>query len=195
MERTNVNHPPLQAPAIEAVLDIWGQAGERHFIPISGNSMLPIIRDGDRALTAHGCASVRRGDVVIFRRNGHMVAHRVMRIRDGGRDGGLTLVTKGDNTPQFDLPLSAGEIVGRVLAVERNGKRMSLDTAVWRVLGWLIATGTLAWSALYDRSRKLKHGLLGPQPNRLTTGLRRSARACFSLILRIAQAVACRWEE
>ncbi len=131
MERTNVNHPPLQAPAIEAVLDIWGQAGERHFIPISGNSMLPIIRDGDRALTAHGCASVRRGDVVIFRRNGQMVAHRVMRIRDGG----CAFVTKGDNAPHFDPPLSAGEIVGRVLAVERNGRRMSLDTAAWRVLG------------------------------------------------------------
>ncbi len=193
MDTSNTKGAPLPGHVLEAVLDVWGQAGEQHFIPITGNSMLPLIRDGDHVLVAHGCAGLRRGDVVVFRHEGRLIAHRVLCIYDG--DARPTFVTKGDNAPQFDSPLSADEIVGRVLAVERGSRYMPLDTAAWRVLGWLMAVSTLAWTKLYGWSRDLKQRLLGPQPNRLTAFLRQSALAFFSLVLKVVQAVVCRWKD
>lgn len=189
----NTDRPPLPGYVLEAVLDVWGQTEEQHFVPITGGSMLPLIRDGDHVLVVHGCAVVRRGDVVVFRREGQLIAHRALRICSG--DAGLTFVTKGDNAFQFDPPLSADEIVGRVLAVERGGRYMSLDTAVWRVLGWLIAVSTLAWTKPYGWSRDLKQRLLGSQPNRLTTFLHQSVLAFSSLTLKAVQAIACRWKD
>jgi hypothetical protein len=62
-------------------------------------------------------------------------------------------------------------------------------------LGWLIATGTLAWAQLYGWGQELKQRLLGPQPNRATAFLHRSALVFFSLSLKAAQAIASRWKE
>jgi signal peptidase len=183
----------LSRPVLEAALGVWGQAGRQHLISISGRSMLPAIHDGDHALVSHGCAGVRPGDVIVFRHDGTLIAHRVLRIEHG--DDGPTFVTKGDNATHLDPPLSADEIVGRVLAIERGRRHTSLDTTTWRILGRLIATGTLAWTRLYGWSRGLKQGLLGPQPNRVTATLRQGALAFFSLVLTLAQAIACRWRD
>jgi signal peptidase I len=191
MESSSANPPSLPSHVVEAALDAWGQAGERHTISISGQSMLPVIHDGDRVLVTHGCAGVRQGDVIVFRLNGLLVAHRVLHIKSG--DDGLTFVTKGDNTGQVDPQVSSREIVGQVLAIERDGQHISLKTLPWRALGWSIAVGTLAWTRLYRLSRALKQRLLGPRPNRVTAGLRRGALAFFSRILKLAHSVACRW--
>ena len=53
--------------------------------------MVPAILDGDRVLVAHGCAGVRRGDVLVFRLDGLLIAHRVLHVKDG--DDGLKFVT------------------------------------------------------------------------------------------------------
>ncbi len=194
MDTPKTGRVPPSDHVLEAALDVWGQAGGRHLLSITGNSMNPSIWDGDRVLVAHGCTGVRPGDVVVFRHGGNLIAHRVLRIYEGDTGPGLMFVTKGDNASRFDPSLNAGEIVGRVLSVERNGRQMSLDTAAWRMLGWFIVVSTLAWTKLYKWSRGLKRRLLGPRPNRVTAFLRHSAQAFFSLVLRVVQAVACRWD-
>ena len=191
MDRSGASRSSLPDYVLEAALDAWGQAGERHTISISGHSMVPAIHDGDRVLVAHGCAGVRRGDVVVFRLDGLLIAHRVLHIKDG--DDGQKFVTKGDNAGQVDPHVSPREIVGQVLAIERDGQHISLQTFPWRALGWSIAVGTLAWTRLYRCSQALKQRLLGPQPNRVTAGLRRGALAFFSRILTLAHSVACWW--
>ena len=191
LERSSANPPSLPGHVIEAALDAWGQAGERHTISISGHSMLPMIHDGDRVLVTHGCAGVRQGDVIVFRLNGLLVAHRVLHIK-GGADG-PKFVTKGDSTGQVDPHVSDREIVGRVLAIERGGQHISLETFLWRTLGWSIAVGTLAWIKSYRWCQVLKQRFLGTGPNRATTALRQGTLAFFSRLLVLAQAVACRW--
>jgi len=191
MGRSVANRSSLPDYVLEAALAAWGQAGEQHTISISGKSMVPAIHDGDRVLVAHGCAGVRRGDVLVFRLDGLLIAHRVLCIKDGA--DGKKFVTKGDNAGQVDPHLSPREIVGQVLAIERDGQHISLQTFPWRALGWSIAVGTLAWTRLYRLSRALKQRLLGPQPNRVTAGLRRCALTFFSRILKLAHSVACWW--
>ena len=191
MDRSGASRSSLPDNVLEATLDAWGQAGEQHTISISGHSMVPAIHDGDRVLVAHGCAGVRRGDVVVFRLDGLLIAHRVLDIKGGG--DGKKFVTKGDNAGQVDPHVSPREIVGQELAIERDGRHISLQTFPWRALGWSIAVGTLAWTGVYRCSQALKQLLLGPQPNRVTATLRRAALAFFSRILELAHSVACWW--
>jgi len=175
-----------------AALSAWSKARAEHVIPITGTSMLPLIRDGDRLVVAHGWAKVRRGDVIVFRKGASLIAHRVLRIRPG--DGGPIFITKGDNAPQCDLPLKAEEIVGRVRAIRRNGRRMSLDTSRWRLLGWLIATGMLVQAAWHDRLRRLAAPIPESAARRLAACLRRCEAAIVAVTLRAIQAFFCRWE-
>jgi signal peptidase len=115
--------------------------------------MKPLLREGDAVLVAHGRKDVRRGDVVVFRQEGGLVAHRVLRIGRG--DTGCALVTKGDSLRRFDAPISAKQVVGRVVSIERNGRQMRLDTPGWRAVGWLVAGATLAGAVVYRRVRAL----------------------------------------
>jgi signal peptidase I len=184
---------PLPGHILEAALDIWTRAGEQHLIPITGCSMLPLIREGDQALVRHGWGKVRRGDVLVFRHKGTLIAHRVLRIYQGQVEP--TFMTKGDNSCQPDPLVKANEIVGLVLTVKRGGRSMSLDTPAWRIVGWLIAVSTLAWMKLYGWGRAFKHRVWGPQPTRLTTFLRRGRQAFSSLLLKIVGIVFCRWEK
>ena len=191
MDRPNSDQTLLHDPMLEAVLHVWRQAQRQHWLRITGCSMLPLIREGDRVLVAHGHAGIRRGHVVVFRRDGKLTAHRVIRI--SGSDNEPIVVTKGDNTLQYDSTLSAGDIVGRVLTLERRGRRMSLDTPAWRVLGWLIAVSAVAWTALDKWGLVLKRRLMGSRRYGLIAFLLQSRRRCFSYVLKAVQAACGRW--
>lgn len=176
----NINEKSKQDPVLGAVLDVWTQAGKKHYIPITGRSMLPLIRNGDQVLVAHGCAGIRRGDVIVFRHDGKLIAHRVLHISKN--DAGHTFLTKGDNVLQFDPPLRANEIVGRVLAIKRGEQQLSLDTTIWRITGLLIAIGTLTWMRLYGWGRFFPQRLLGIHSVSLTTFIHRGMQFFFRLV-------------
>ena len=149
----------LPAEVLAAALDKWGQAGEKHLIPIVGKSMRPLIQPGDQVLIKHGHINVRRGDVIVFLQEEKMVVHRLLRIC---KDGSKTIfITKGDNTSYLDSPISAHQVIGRVLKIKRGDRWVLIDTRVWRIGGWLIAVGMLGWAILYGWGRKIKHRLLG----------------------------------
>jgi hypothetical protein len=185
------NRVPRRGPIPRSVLDAWSRATVPHFIAVSGSSMLPLVRDGDHVLVAHGFAGVRRGDIVVLRREGRLIAHRVLRIYGG--NAGSTFITKGDSVYRLDPPSSADQVLGRVLAVRRKGRHLRLDTPAWRMFGWLIAVKMLACTQVCSWGRKLKRRLLGPRPNGLTAFLRRSAMAFFSVVMRTVEAIFCRW--
>ena len=182
----------IQDSVLRAVFDVWGQTKEQHSIPITGRSMFPLIREGDQVLVAHGCTGMRRGDVIVFRLRGRLIAHRVLSIFES--DAGPIFVTKGDNTPEFDPPLSSREIVGRVLTIKRGNRQMFLDTAIWRIMGWVIAINTLTRVKLQTGGRYLIQGLLGCLPMSLTTFLRRSEKYFFFLIRKIVFVAIGRWK-
>jgi len=173
------------------VLDVWGQGGVLHMIPVAGHSMLPLLQNGDQVVVAHGWASGRRGDVVVFRRGDALVVHRVLRMYNGNSEP--MVITKGDNLSYFDAPLGANDIVGRVLAIKRGGRRLPLDTPVWRILGWLIAVSAWGWQALDGWSQRCEQRRVAPQMKRRLAFLRRSAWAIYSRALIGVQEVLRRW--
>jgi hypothetical protein len=154
--------------------------------------MWPLFREGDAVLVVPGDITVRRGDVVVCRRWGRLVAHRVLRVDRS--DLGTAVITKGDNTGYSDPPWGILEMVGRVRAFRRGSQFISLETLGWRTIGWLIATVTLVWIRLDRSSQAVKRRLLGSRPNCFTVVLRRSALACSTLVLHGVDVLFCRWK-
>ena len=177
METPNTTRTALHNAVLKVVLHMWNQTRGQHWLPITGCSMLPLLREGDSILVAHGSAGVCRGDVVVFRQQGRLTAHRVVCI-SGSKDH-PTLITKGDNAAQCDPPVSANGIVGRVLAVKRDGQCLPLDTTARRVAGWLLAASACTWCTRARWSRRRKQRRRGPQPHRWMAFLRRRAWAIF----------------
>jgi hypothetical protein len=91
--------------------------------------MLSFVQDGDLVLVSPAEGSeVRVGDVICYRESpGRLLLHRMIR-RDGER-----LVTKGDALAVSEL-IFPGQLLGKVVAIERRGRVRRLDTGVarWR---------------------------------------------------------------
>ncbi len=96
-------------------------------IKARGGSMIPFIWDGDLVLVSPAEDSeIVVGDVVCYETSpGRLFLHRVIK-RDAER-----FVTKGDALDFTDL-VSPGQVLGKVVAIERRGRVRRLDTARWR---------------------------------------------------------------
>ncbi|MDD3069847.1 MAG: signal peptidase I [Methanoculleus horonobensis] len=124
-----------------------GEGRPSRTVVYTGQSMYPTLRDRDIVICSaprHG--QLRRGDVVLFRseKDGRWIVHRICDI------SGTVAATRGDANPSVDeqpLPLDAVE--GRVIAVERRGRRV-------RVLGgWIGHWSAVLLRGYYRRRRRL----------------------------------------
>jgi signal peptidase I len=84
-----------------------------------GNSMLPALFPGDiLTIKAEAMAEIRAGDVVLFGRQGRFFIHRVLRRHQ--KESEAMLLTRGDAMPHSDQPVSAGELLGRIVSLQRG---------------------------------------------------------------------------
>jgi hypothetical protein len=93
---------------------------------VRGWSMLPTVWPGDTLVIEQaGSNQVFEGDIVLFSSGRRFVAHRVVAIGDGSgasRVQTLRVQTQGDAVPGPDAPLAAGDVLGRVSFILREGK-------------------------------------------------------------------------
>jgi len=84
-----------------------------------GHSMLPTLFPGDiLTVKVEPLAEIQAGDVVLFERQGRFFIHRTLRhVR---RASGSLLVTRGDSMPHGDEPVTADELLGKIVSVERG---------------------------------------------------------------------------
>lgn len=122
--------------AHQAATHLWQQAARPRMIVVTGNSMLPLLRAGDRVLVAPVNRPLRRGDIVVFTHENQLVIHRLIRFME--LDHPCCLITKGDNGPS-DPPVPLAQVVGIVIALQRADVSISLATHRWQFLGWLLA--------------------------------------------------------
>ena len=96
-------------------------------IKARGGSMIPFILDGDVVLVGPpGNSGILVGDVICYEKSpGTLFLHRVIK-RDGER-----FVTKGDALA-FTEVVFPGQVLGRVVSIERRGRVRRLDAARWR---------------------------------------------------------------
>jgi signal peptidase I len=103
----------------------WG------WLAVQTGSMVPLIQPGDQVLinkvmAAHiGC-----GDIVVFRRGGSMIVHRILKKLH--TDKGICFIEKGDNSPSRGI-FSADKVIGRVAMVKGNNKLFRLNSPFSRL--------------------------------------------------------------
>ena len=96
-----------------------------------GSSMLPLIRDGD-LLTIESLdhRGLKRGDVVFYQTAGKKcVVHRVVKITI--QNDQRFLVTKGDASPGSVEKIEENLVLGKVVQLHRNEKRINLNRNLW----------------------------------------------------------------
>jgi signal peptidase I len=123
-----------------------------------GSSMHPTIRNGEIITVAPlGESAIQLGDVVLYRRGRAAIAHRVIRMQSAsGRSGAFVL--QGDAAISCDRPVCFAQLLGRVLAIERDGRRVRLDLLGpdWsRALGHMLRVGRDARTKAADFVNRL----------------------------------------
>lgn len=132
------------AEVLQAAVDVWGELGWQHAIGVTGQSMWPTIRHGDRVWLAFGVASVDAGDVIVYRAGEKLLVHRVVKI--WGSPGRRRLIAQGDHSIRQDPPLDESQIVGRVVSVERRGRNRRLARGYrGRWIGWMARLWARVW--------------------------------------------------
>lgn len=92
----------------------------------TGDSMDPAIRNGEYVhVEPCAAAEVRRGQILLIDASRGLTAHRLVRMRRA--EGETWLITRGDNSLRNDPPARAAQLLGKVIAVERDGQVTLLD--------------------------------------------------------------------
>ena len=92
-----------------------------HYAQISGNSMFPILQDGDLIAISKN-SEVRVGDIITFKTNQVVLTHRVI-----SKD--KMYKTKGDNSVYPEKSIDKGKIVGvaKYVIRKKTGKILELS--------------------------------------------------------------------
>jgi hypothetical protein len=142
----------------ELITDLL-QEGYKVSFKAPGHSMFPTIMANENIVVEPiNPGMVRMGDIILYRTNGRLIAHRVVGIEreinaadisanqvdtDGlsrefiegdsplikhsahqvkrSLNEVLHFVLRGDASPAYDAPVKAGQILGKVVSLERNG--------------------------------------------------------------------------
>lgn len=118
----------------------WESSEADQFIKLEviSCSMLPMLKPGDKVIAQKiDPKSLRVGDIVVFRRAGEFITHRLV-----GR-ASRQWITKGDHWRHLDPSLSEVAILGKVTAIERDSTCINLQTKFWRTAGLVL--GHIHW--------------------------------------------------
>lgn len=88
-------------------------------LPSVGSSMFPVLRSGDRVyIESLNGNRPEIGDIILFKSGDNMICHRLVRIFEN--DVVTHYRTRGDAFLHKDESLTYGQIIGRVIRIERN---------------------------------------------------------------------------
>lgn len=146
-----------------------------------GDSMHPFIENGDVLIIEPADGDrAQIGDVIFYLRpDGRLTAHRLIKIDMTGSSTVLT--TKGDSLGYSDPPFGPEQVLGKVIALERDGRYLRLDSSLNKAM-------SSSWARLSPSSRWLRPVL---RPGwRLYRKLSLSGlRDLFELCLRLVQGI------
>ena len=127
-----------QADFLELSQELLDRGGLLRF-QAHGRSMYPFIKNGDIILVEQRNGdSVGIGDIIFYRRSDDsLAAHRLIKIT--GTKDRIFLFTKGDSLKYIDPPVTSGQVMGRVIGIEGNGRHFKLNRWPGHVFGRLVA--------------------------------------------------------
>jgi ATP-binding cassette subfamily B protein len=99
---------------------------------MKGFSMFPTLRPGDRGLIEKcDFATLKKGDIVVFRLDLKFIAHRLIDIRF--QDEKPVYITKGDNNSFIDQTFDAAALVGKITSVYRGSRTIKMNSLIMKV--------------------------------------------------------------
>ncbi len=110
-------------------------------IKISGESMQPLIRSGEKVIIVSANA-LKPGDIICAKGSCGIMVHRIIRRLKNQR-----FLVKGDNNFIGDPILSNKDVIGKVIAI-RSGK-IRINTMPWRFANRMIALFSYLQLAVY----------------------------------------------
>lgn len=136
--------PKIAEAHLDAALELIA-AGDGYFMmQASGESMLPLIRAGDRLHVRALRQPVQPGELLVYQRPGGLTVHRLIR-RTLSPDGEPKYRLQGDNALAPDPPVDAQQVIGRVISVYHSQRELRLDTPAWRRIGQMLAVFRSPW--------------------------------------------------
>ena len=122
----DANGQRRSALSCELVADVARSFGEVR-LKATGASMLPAVWPGDIVtVRLRGMSELQPGQIVLCCREGKLVAHRISCVCEDH------LITRGDILPHYDEPVYPSAIVGQVVCVLRNGRRIPTEQSFWQ---------------------------------------------------------------
>lgn len=137
------------------------ESGASFRVELRGQSMYPMLRDGDVVeVVPVQIGEVEVGDVVFFRFGDRLLAHRVVETVVDDRE--IHLRTRGDRYLQREPPIGEADLVGLVAVVHRMGHKgeytIRLDQGSSKWLGVLIARSRLVHRSMRGLVRVVRRG-------------------------------------
>ena len=121
----------------DVLFDVWNETQKESTFRVSGRSMCPLIEPGNKVIIRHSRAGIKPGMLIAFRQNNRIIVHRVLR-KYSGQDETVYL-SRGDHNRHLDPRIRESEIVGKVISIERNDKRIfNVANPYWRAVGKLV---------------------------------------------------------
>ncbi len=138
--------PNLDAHLMADVLRESMQQGNVATLTLSSNSMAPLLQAGDQIqIEPITVADLRRGDVVTFldeQNSAELTTHRFWGIHSA--ETGIQLIARGDRPLLFDAPFEPRNLIGRVVARQRLGRELRLDSGQGKWLSERLARSSAA---------------------------------------------------
>jgi len=155
----------LDRSAFSTVADSLLAAGFKLRFRAGGHSMGAAVRDGERVTVAPVDArDVAIGDIVLCQTWRGPLAHRVQRVERAAA-GAVRFVLRGDASFEDDRAIAAGQLLGRLVSVERNGRGFDLAVRGGALGRRLFVAALRARAALASATRALgTRGALARDP-------------------------------
>ncbi len=158
--------------------------GEDLKIKVTGNSMLPFLKNGQIVvIRACDVKEINIGDIVLTFADNRILCHRVFRK---GKD---IFQTKADALIWPDLAGSKDTLLGKVIAIETDGRIRSMEGSSARYAGWIISRVTAVTAIFYPVLRWIKRlfSAFRVKPVDSTSGVKDSIISLIKIPFKIDQ--------
>jgi len=123
-----------------------------------GWSMRPFIRDGDFIVVSPvKNSSIRKGDVVFyFNAENKIIVHRI--IRKYKKNDRITVLIKADASFGSPEKVDIQNVLGKAIAIEKNGREKRLDRKLYQIIGLFFAVISPFSRWIYSIGSIMKQG-------------------------------------
>ena len=143
-----VSEKQMKEGLLDSVLELFQETQKQSWTQFVGDSMEPHIKEGNMLLVQHALKPIRLGDVIVFKRAGSLIAHRVVFIKKHGNQ--FIYLTKGDNVYSFDAPVPQSSVLGPVIRIQKNNQEISLEKLHLKLFNFGLALVSYAIGISYQ---------------------------------------------